>query len=259
MLQPGSESLTSPCVPSEFTAGYSAYAFLFAMLSGLIMQFVDYHVILYVTWRVKAKVGVTHSSEKKAHDNQEALPRVATGACETHEAVHAMALNTDILKSIEAYLLEFAVTVHSVFIGMTVGIADNSTLVALLPALVFHQFFEGVALGSRVADAKFSNHLQEILLIFIFSISAPIGIAIGIVIRNVANLNGSTFLLVQGTFDSFCGGILLYIGYSLLLKDFSEDMELHCQGKKREHLKRYGMFFALWIGAGVMAFIGKYL
>ena len=83
----------------------------------------------------------------------------------------------DNIKSIEAYLLEFAVTIHSIFIGMAIGISDDSSLNVLLPALVFHQFFEGIALGSRLADAKFGSYLQESMLILIFSISASVGIS----------------------------------------------------------------------------------
>lgn len=251
MLLPGSESLTSPCVPWEFNTNYGAYAYLFAMIAGLLMQFLDYHVVMYVKSRLNKK---KISCEENA--NEEA-PKGQSG--HSHEAMHAMALNKEHLRSVEAYMLEFAVSVHSVFIGMTLGIADDSALNVLLAALVFHQFFEGVALGSRIADAKFDTHIQEIVLISIFSISAPIGMAIGVITRQTANLNGESFLLVQGIFDSFCGGILLYIGYSLLLKDFPEDMETHCRGKKKEHFMRYGMFVSVWIGAGVMAFIGKYL
>jgi zinc transporter 1/2/3 len=62
-----------------------------------------------------------------------------------------------------------------------------------------------------------------------------------------------------GTFDGVCAGILIYIGYTLLLKDFPEDMERYCKGHKYEQYMRGAMFIALWIGAGLMAFIGKYL
>ena len=41
MLQPSAQSLTSVCVPTEFNTDYPAYAFLFAMLAALVMQFVE--------------------------------------------------------------------------------------------------------------------------------------------------------------------------------------------------------------------------
>lgn len=49
-----------------------------------------------------------------------------------------------IQKTISAYLLEFGCTSHSVIIGISVGVANNSETNTLLAALVFHQFFEGM-------------------------------------------------------------------------------------------------------------------
>ena len=42
MLQPAAESLTSACVPVAFSAGYSAYAYLFAMLAALAMHALEF-------------------------------------------------------------------------------------------------------------------------------------------------------------------------------------------------------------------------
>ncbi|KAM9998003.1 hypothetical protein ACTFIY_007665 [Dictyostelium cf. discoideum] len=134
-------------------------------------------------------------------------------------------MDSDSLKTIEVYLLEFGITMHSIFIGLTVGVVDDSGLKSLLVALSFHQFFEGVALGSRISDANLTSHWHEALLASIFSISAPVGIGIGIGVVSSINVNGETFLFVQGIFDSVCSGILLYIGFNLLFKDFPEDME----------------------------------
>jgi zinc transporter 1/2/3 len=64
---------------------------------------------------------------------------------------------------------------------------------------------------------------------------------------------------MQGTFDAVCGGILLYIGFILLLKDFPEDTKRFCEKRPDDLLRRAGLFSALWVGAGVMAFIGRYL
>lgn len=43
-------------------------------------------------------------------------------------------------KTVEAYMLEFAVTVHSLFIGIPVGVADKSTLQILFVALCSELF-----------------------------------------------------------------------------------------------------------------------
>lgn len=154
-------------------------------------------------------------------------------------------------------MIEFGVTVHSIFIGIAVGIAGYSTLVPLLIALVFHQLFEGVALGARISDANF-NHMNELIFGAIFSVSAPVGIAIGIGVYTILNTNSVEFLLVQGIFDAICSGILMYTGFQLLLLDFPRDMLHHCTGRYKR-IMQAGMFASLWISAGIMAFLGKYL
>lgn len=162
-------------------------------------------------------------------------------------------------KVMEAYMLEFGVTVHSVFVGLAVGIVGDSDLRALLVALCFHQFFEGMALGSRIADAKLPSHWHEGILALVFSIAAPVGAAVGVGLYSSMNLSGEVYTVVQGVFDAVCAGILLYIGFTLLLFDFRADLEIHCKGKKHEPFLRAAMFVAMWTGAAVMAFIGKYL
>ena len=157
----------------------------------------------------------------------------------------------------EAYMVEFGVSVHSIFIGLAVGVTDKDGLAALLVALIFHQAFEGVALGSRLSDTTLGIW-NEVLLGAIFALSAPVGIAIGTSVYKTLNTNDGAFLLVQGVFDGICGGILLYTGFTFLLQDFPSDMELYCRGKYRRLMKA-GMFIFLWVFAGLMALIGMFL
>ncbi len=50
--------------------------------------------------------------------------------------------------------------------------------------------------------------------------------------------------------------IVVHTVLSLCLQDFPQDMEYHCAKQPR---RRAGMFVALYVGAGVMAYIGVYL
>ena len=152
-----------------------------------------------------------------------------------HGHVHSILLVAGLKRTISAYMLEFGVTVHSVFIGLANGIDGDDQLHVLLVALVFHQMFEGIALGSRIADANFPSHWHEFILTVTFSLAAPIGIAIGIGVKTGLNPNGETFLMIQGTFDGVCGGILIYIGVLLLIKDFPEDMQRFCKGSPKKY------------------------
>ena len=158
-----------------------------------------------------------------------------------------------------AVMLEFGLAVHSIFIGLAVGVTDDASLLALLIALSFHQFFEGLSLGSRLVDTQFILS-TDLIMAAVFALSAPLGMAVGVAVIGGSGIdtNGSTFLIVQGSMDSFCAGILLYIGFTLLLADFPTDVRRFGLGP-RAALKRAAMFAALWIGGGLMAFIGLYL
>lgn len=56
---------------------------------------------------------------------------------------------------------------------------------------------QGVALGSRVADADLP-HWQEAVLSAIFVVAAPVGLAIGVGVYTSLNVSGEAFLLAQG-------------------------------------------------------------
>ena len=258
MLQPANASLTSPCVPAAFNSDYTAYAYLFAMLAALAMQAFDF-VLLRAMNASNLRAGSKSSTRASDGGGSQASlypkpPPQRTGH------VHAvLPMELDVQKTVAAYMLEFGVTVHSVFIGLAVGTVGDTELTGLLVALCFHQFFEGLALGARLVDANLPSHWHEFLLGTLFSVSAPIGIGIGIGVATSLDPNGETFLLVQGSFDAVCAGILLYIGFALLFHDFPEDMDAHCEGNAHDGWRRFGMFVCLWVGAGLMAFIGRYL
>lgn len=157
--------------------------------------------------------------------------------------------------------MEFGVTLHSVFVGLALGVTEDKEAKTLIIALVFHQMFEGLATGARLADAEF-HVTVEMVMAMIFSFSAPIGIAIGtgVVSASKSALSGTNYVMVQAIFNSICGGILVYLAFSLMLVDFPNDIRRHCSRQQKFHvIKRIGLFAGLWIGAGVMALIGKWL
>ena len=53
---------------------------------------------------------------------------------------------------LQCLLLEAGILFHSVFIGLAVSVSTGSAFVVLLIAISFHQTFEGLALGSRIAS-----------------------------------------------------------------------------------------------------------
>ena len=63
-----------------------------------------------------------------------------------------------------AQVLESGIAFHSVLIGIALGVSDSPcTIRPLLAALTFHQFFEGVALGSCLLQASLGLMLSHAL------------------------------------------------------------------------------------------------
>ena len=104
--------------------------------------------------------------------------------------------------SMDITLLEGGILFHSVFVGMTVSITTDG-FVILLIAILFHQTFEGLGLGSRIAAVPYpKGSIKPWLLVFAFGTTAPIGQAIGLITRGSYDPNSAFALILVGTFNS---------------------------------------------------------
>ena len=111
------------------------------------------------------------------------------------------------------FILEFGVIFHSVFVGLTLAVA-GAEFNTLYIVLIFHQTFEGLGLGSRLAHAPWPKSKRWTPYIFAlgYGLSTPIAIAIGLGIRTTYEPGSQKSLVVNGVFDSISAGILIYTG-----------------------------------------------
>ncbi len=104
--------------------------------------------------------------------------------------------------SINITLLEGGILFHSVFVGMTVSI-ETKGFIVLLIAIIFHQTFEGLGLGSRIAAVPYpKGSIRPWLLVFAFGTTAPIGQAIGLIARNSYDPKSAFALIIVGIFNA---------------------------------------------------------
>eukprot|EP00243_Klebsormidium_subtile_P004781 TRINITY_DN18936_c0_g1_i1.p1 TRINITY_DN18936_c0_g1~~TRINITY_DN18936_c0_g1_i1.p1 ORF type:complete len:350 (+),score=63.66 TRINITY_DN18936_c0_g1_i1:307-1356(+) len=146
-----------------------------------------------------------------------------------------------------AEVLEIGIIVHSILVG--IGLGTNSskcTVTSLFIALCFHQFFEGVALGSCIVEASYKAMTTFLLALF-FAITTPVGIAIGLGVRSSYNDNSPEALGIEGTFNAITSGILIYMAtVDLIAHDFFSARVL---GKPK---LLWGCFLAVLLGMGTM-------
>ncbi|KAL9125001.1 MAG: hypothetical protein Q9217_005736 [Psora testacea] len=160
--------------------------------------------------------GEDHLSHTRAHVDQSESPRKASIA-----ATSAYMYQGNTIHEVEDYaaqmtaifILEFGVIFHSIFIGLTLAVS-GSEFDTLYVVLVFHQTFEGLGLGSRLATTPWpkTRRMTPYLFAVSYGLSTPIAIAIGLGVRNTYAPGSQTSLIVNGVFDSISAGILIYTG-----------------------------------------------
>ncbi|KAI0834886.1 ZIP zinc/iron transport family [Hypoxylon sp. FL0890] len=154
------------------------------------------------------------------------------------------------------FILEFGVVFHSIFIGLTLAVSGDEFTVLYI-VLVFHQTFEGLGLGSRLATAQWpaSKWWMPYVLALGYAVSTPIAIAIGLGVRATLEPGSPKNLVINGIFDSISAGILIYTGLvELLAHEFMFNSYMRNAGLKVQ-------LFALAcvaLGCGLMAVLAEW-
>jgi zinc transporter 1/2/3 len=172
------------------------------------------------------------------------------------ETSSELATETAFRQQIAAFLiLEFGVIFHSVIIGLNLGTA-GSEFTILYPVIVFHQSFEGLGIGARMSAIPFPRRYSWLpwVLCAGYGLTTPIAIAAGLGVRTTYNAGSFTANVISGVLDSISAGILIYTGLvELLARDFLFNPDL-----TREKRRLTFMVVCVFIGAGVMALLGKW-
>ncbi|CZT40245.1 related to low affininty zinc transporter [Rhynchosporium secalis] len=157
---------------------------------------------------------------------------------------------------LQCLMLEAGILFHSIFIGMAVSVATGPPFVVFLVAIAFHQSFEGVALGSRIAAIDFPKHSpRPWLMVLAYGTTTPIGQAIGLVVHNLYDPHSAAGLLMVGFMNAISSGLLLFAGLvQLLAEDFLSDKSYGILKGRR----RWEAFSAVIAGATLMALVGAW-
>ncbi|KAF6825817.1 ZIP Zinc transporter [Colletotrichum plurivorum] len=156
----------------------------------------------------------------------------------------------------QCLLLEGGILFHSVFIGMAISVATGPTFLVFLVAISFHQTFEGLALGSRIAAIQLPRSSpRPWLMVLAFGCTTPLGQLIGLIVHNLYDPMSQTGLLMVGFMNSISAGLLLFAGLvQLLAEDFlSEKSYTALQGRKR-----LNAYLSVVGGASLMAIVGAF-
>uniref|UniRef100_A0A6B2LCE1 Zinc/iron permease n=1 Tax=Arcella intermedia TaxID=1963864 RepID=A0A6B2LCE1_9EUKA len=224
-------ALSDPCLPEFFTE-YSASAGFFALVAVLLS-----HLIQFLA---EGKF-LQAFGEKDSEEEGASVP--------SHGHAHGALISENQKRTLSTYILELAIGIHSVIIGMDLGVSA-SEFTTLLIALCFHQFFEGIGLGYRIAEIKYKRKLFGYLSSFVYAITTPLGVAIGIAMRLNQSETSASGALVTGVLDAAAAGILIYSSMLLIMEEFGLGF------RKMTKARQAFCFVSFYAGCGLMATLG---
>ncbi|KAJ8518573.1 hypothetical protein ONZ45_g4375 [Pleurotus djamor] len=261
LLSPGLDALGSDCLADAW--GDYPYALALCLLSIFVIFIVELIAFRWGTAKL-AKLGITHDphghgvgshvphgpegevAETKKSEGHEDVESANSFKTYTHDAMAQI---------IGIAILEFGIVLHSVLIGLTLAVDED--FIVLFIVLIFHQTFEGLGVGSRLAfmDLPAKYNSVPVLAALLYGLTTPIGIAAGLGVRTTYNPDSTTASIVSGTMDSLSAGILIYTGLVELLAHeflFNKEMMSASNGKLAYALG------SMLLGCGIMALLGRW-
>lgn len=193
---------------------------------------------------------------------------------------------------VNVFVLEAGIIFHSLLIGLTLVVAGDSFFITLFIVIVFHQVFEGIALGTRIAavghktitshgghsspspptsrkidtttgaavnDVELSSRklswLNMMYMALAFALVTPVGMAIGIGVLHKFNGNDPSTLIALGMLDALSAGILVWVG---VVEMWARDWIYNGELTNSNALVTGFAGFGLIAGMVLMSFLGKW-
>lgn len=182
------------------------------VMAGLFLSFLIEYISrrLLVHYNNRSTDASQSSSVDRALPTKQPMPQTAKVNHHEHHGEVSASNN-----KISVIILEAGIIFHSLILGLTLVVAGDSAYITLFIVIVFHQFFEGLALGSRIAALP-TNTIglwpTKVLMATAFSLVTPVGMAIGIGVLRRFNGNDPSTIIAIGTLDAVSAGILIWVG-----------------------------------------------
>ena len=265
-------SLTNPCLGTFWTTSYPAIGGAIAMGTLFIVAIVEMFLTLNLCshhympeYHLEETGGCDpqdcDNCDKICESESPAAKKPTGGACtETTTGVSRLDLSPDGVHKkamLQLMMLEVGILFHSIFIGMTVSVTVGHGFIVLLIAVIFHQTFEGLALGARIVALAWAPGTvwTPWLMAFAYGFTMPVGQAIGLATYTLYSPNSPPGLLLVGILSSISAGMLLFAG---LAEMFSEDFLSKESWERLPGRKR--VYAGLWLFAGAfgMSVVGAW-
>ncbi|XP_033118301.1 zinc transporter ZIP3-like [Anneissia japonica] len=164
-----------------------------------------------------------HSSEEEIFSSHESdrLPMLKNGSIpkrhhnhHQNHSGHSHLGDGRQINSLRSLVLLLALSIHSVFEGMALGLQTESrTIWYLLIAMIVHESLAAFALGASLLKSHATKRVF-VLYGLIFSTMIPIGIVLGL---GVSSAQGVTAHACSAVLQAFAAGIFIYVTFFEIL------------------------------------------
>ncbi|KAK7087440.1 zinc transporter ZIP1-like [Littorina saxatilis] len=120
---------------------------------------------------------------------------------------------------LRALVMLLALSFHTIFDGLAVGLQDtDADIWTTAAAISIHKIIVAVSLGLELATALASRPLKAFLLLFVFALMAPLGLAIGMGVTS-GHVNERAHLLAGSLLQAVATGSFLYVTFFEVLAE----------------------------------------
>lgn len=132
-----------------------------------------------------------------------------------HEHHH---INPAQLQGLRAFVLLLALSLHTVFEGMALGLQPTSALLwTLTGAICLHKAVIVFTMGLQFSE-KLPNTSRVVLFIVLFSLMAPIGVAVGTTVGEVGSMDSVPTLIASVVLQGVATGTFIYVTFFEVLQ-----------------------------------------
>ncbi|ORY53632.1 Zip-domain-containing protein [Rhizoclosmatium globosum] len=248
------------CLPSAWQKYGSNFVGVFGMTAAFAVQLIELSAVEFKKKKeARSSQLSAFSSEQNCTDIktneftiQDAIPSAHSGTSAPPSECTQGIIERD--SELGILLLETGIIFHSMVIGITLGVTADDSFSSLLAAVAFHQMFEGMALGCLITSLR-TTTFKKLLMCLAYPLTTPVGIAIGIGLREVYNTNDGGLILTRGIFNSLSAGILFYNTYTELM---SAEVSHSAQFGAFSGGFKAACFGAMYLGAAAMAVVANW-
>jgi len=143
-----------------------------------------------------------------------------------HSHSHGMLDSDEQVHSLRSLVLLLALSTHTVFEGMALGLQETTAQVwTLFLAIIVHKIIMSFTAGLRFIESL-KDVKRTILYILIFSVTAPIGIAIGLAVTE-AGRNGLATDITSAILQGVATGTFVYVTFfEVLLEEMTNNQSI---------------------------------